>query len=237
VRGPIAAATRIIFRAAASVRGARVFHPKGVAYRATAVIDDTAPTGMPRGSFEGIVRFSRGAGLPDVLPDVHGVAVKLLDACGDGCDQDLLLASSWSPRLTRRLLRPTRSFGTGLYSSVLPYDAAGASHLVAARFRGSPPADLDELVAALDVRGCRLELLVAPPTGPWRVVGRVEVHPVRLADDAQAAVSFDPWHTAGGFVPTGTLNRLRRPAYNASRQGRPHGRDHEPEPGRASPRA
>jgi hypothetical protein len=69
-----------------------------------------------------ILRFSRGAGLPEPLPDALGVAIKLPDAHSPGVDQDLLLTSSTDRPLLRRLLFPARSFARGAYSTALPYD-------------------------------------------------------------------------------------------------------------------
>jgi hypothetical protein len=53
-----------------------------------------------------LLRFSRGAGLPEPLPDALGVAIKLPDAHGPSADQDLLLTSSSDRPLLRRLLLP-----------------------------------------------------------------------------------------------------------------------------------
>src|SRR4029450_7999147 len=47
---------------------------------------------------QALLRFSRGAGLPEPLPDALGVAIKLPDAHGPGVDQDLLLTSSTARR-------------------------------------------------------------------------------------------------------------------------------------------
>jgi hypothetical protein len=37
------------------------------------------------------------------------------------------------------------------------------------------------------------------------------------------ALRFNPWITGEGIVPVGRLNRLRRPSYASSQQGRPAG--------------
>lgn len=73
-----------------------------------------------------LVRFSRGAGLPEPLPDALGVAVKLPDAYGPGNDQDLLLTSSTDRPLLRRLLFPATSFVRGVFSTALPYELGGS---------------------------------------------------------------------------------------------------------------
>jgi hypothetical protein len=69
-----------------------------------------------------LLRFSRGAGLPEPLPDALGVAIKLPDAHGPGADQDLLLTSSSDRPLLRRLLFPARSFLRRAFSTALPYE-------------------------------------------------------------------------------------------------------------------
>ena len=67
-----------------------------------------------------------------------------------------------------------------------------------------------------------VELAVAAPNGPWWTFGRVSVHD-QLAPGEERALDLDPFHTSGALVPTGLLNRVRRPAYVGSRRGRPSG--------------
>jgi hypothetical protein len=74
-----------------------------------------------------LLRFSRGAGLPEPLPDALGVAIKLPDAHGPGADQDLLLTSSSDRPLLRRLLFPARSFLRGAFSTALPCPTSSAA--------------------------------------------------------------------------------------------------------------
>ncbi len=40
--------------------------------------------------------------------------------------------------------------------------------------------------------------------------------PAHVGEDLR----FDPWHAGPGLRPVGVLNRVRRPAYRASQQGR-----------------
>jgi hypothetical protein len=101
--------------ALAALRRRRSLHPTGVGYHGQLVIGDgpgrpSVPLLRPGAAYPALLRFSRGAGLPEPLPDALGVAVKLPDAHGPGADQDLLLTSSTSRPLLRRLLFPARSF-------------------------------------------------------------------------------------------------------------------------------
>src|SRR3978361_1840226 len=84
------AVTATVMRAGSAVRDERVFHPHGVAHqvmldiRPTSGDPDRASLDVPLldepGSYAGVVRFSRGGGLPEPLPDVLGVAVRIQDA-------------------------------------------------------------------------------------------------------------------------------------------------------------
>ena len=127
-----------------------------------------------------LLRFSRGAGLPEPLPDALGVAVKLPDAYGPGNDQDLLLTSSTDRPLLRRLLFPATSFVRGVFSTALPYDLGGKRVvllLVPAHTGGASSAGtgirrgggaLAELNATAG--GLRFELRTASSFGPSQPV-------------------------------------------------------------------
>jgi hypothetical protein len=116
------------FYALATVRRRRSLHPVGMGYQGWLQVPDEGPRrpGVPLfqagATHPALLRFSRGAGLAEPLPDALGVAIKLPDAHGPGVDQDLLLTSSTDRPLLRRLLFPARSFVRGAFSTALPYD-------------------------------------------------------------------------------------------------------------------
>ena len=117
------------FHLLAALRSKRSLHPTGVATEAgwwatTTPVDRRSPVSSWHRP-AALVRFSRGAGLPEPLPDALGVAVKLPDAYGPGNDQDLLLTSSTDRPLLRRLLFPATSFVHGTFSTALPYELGG----------------------------------------------------------------------------------------------------------------
>jgi hypothetical protein len=127
--GPVVAAG---FYALAALRRRRSLHPTGIGYRGwlRVPIEPSARPGVPLlfqagATHQALLRFSRGAGLPEPLPDALGVAIKLPDAHGPGVDQDLLLTSSTDRPLLRRLLFPATSFVRGAFSTALPYDLGG----------------------------------------------------------------------------------------------------------------
>jgi hypothetical protein len=216
------------FGALTRARGARIFHPEGSGYRAEVTMTPAGrPTGAPlldqHGSFDAVVRFSRGAGLPDPVPDVLGLAVKLLDAYGPGRDQDLLLISSAVAPIGRNLLLPATGFLGRPFSSVLPY-------LVGRRIRlfGAWPATaavhdggtaLAEVHVAAARGALRFDLTIAGELGGWRRIGQLKVGEP-LSDPESDALRFNPWHTGPGIMPLGVLQALRRFAYTGSQSQR-----------------
>lgn len=223
VRRSLDAATGAAFYAAARLRARRAFHPKGHIFKASFVRGATdhgvaellAPDGTsPRPA---AVRLSKGAGVPDPIPDILGLALKLH---GDENlpEQDLLLASSLPAPVGRHLLVPARSFTGTFFSTILAYRTPGG--LVVLGARPVQGRDGTELRDVLDVRpGLRFELLVAPPLGSWTALGTIELGEPE-PPIAGRAIEFDPATTHEDLRPVGPLNRLRAPAYAASRRGR-----------------
>jgi hypothetical protein len=220
----------------AALRSKRSLHPTGVGYRGWLVIGDDhpgrpeAPLFRPGTAHPALLRFSRGAGLPEPLPDALGVAVKLPDAYGPGNDQDLLLTSSTDRPLLRRLLFPATSFVRGTFSTALPYELGGKRVvllLVPAHSGGGQSARagirrgrgaLDELDAAAG--GLRFELRTASSFGPSQPVATLTTDQP-LSPGQTEALRFNPWTTGPGIRPAGWLNLLRDTAYKASQRGRP----------------
>ena len=91
------------------LRRARAFHPEGHAYAAEIEMASTAP--LEPGRYQGVVRLSRGIGLPEPWPDFLGQAVRMLDGDGVAGIQDLLLVSSVSAVGGRQLIVPRRGYG------------------------------------------------------------------------------------------------------------------------------
>jgi hypothetical protein len=221
-RTPPAAVTDAVaalFGGAAALRTARGLHPRGVvlAGRARIAPDGHALAGAS--AVDAVVRLSRGIGLPHPWPDFNGVAVRLLDAHGAGRHQDVLLTAAGSPPVLRHVLVPVPSFRALGTRSVLRYRAGGRSVVL-----GADPLDVGTLAEAragvAGGRPLRVRLRVAPLLGRWRLAAEVELTDVVEGPDSEA-LGFDPWRTGPDLVPIGALNRLRLPAYAASRAGRP----------------
>jgi hypothetical protein len=232
--GPMVAAG---FYALAALRRRRSLHPTGIGYQGwLRVPNERSPrSGVPLfeagATHEALLRFSRGADLPEPLPDALGVALKLPNVHGPGIDQDLLLTSSTDRPLLRRLLFPATSFVRGAFSSALPYDlgservvlllvpmltsagpsTGGQGH----RHVGGAVAELRAVAA----NGLELELRTAKSLGRSQPLATVTVGPP-LSPAQTEALRFNPWTTGPGIHPSGWLNLLRDAAYQASQRGR-----------------
>src|SRR5918998_4358533 len=138
VPAPVAAATGAFWGAISALRGGRrSLHPIGDAFEATFVVPQRRdPLGADLldqpGERRAIVRFSRGAGLPEPLPDVLGIAIRVLDAHGPGGHQDFLLATSADLPFAHHALLPATSFFDRTFSSILVYSIGGAARVVGA---------------------------------------------------------------------------------------------------------
>jgi hypothetical protein len=226
VPAPVAAATGRLFGALSRGRAARVFHPRGVVLTGTATLSGTGRLLAGSSPADVVVRLSRGLGLRHPFPDFNGVAVKLPGAHGPGRDQDLLLVSSLRAPVGRHLLLPVPTFSGSGSSSILPYRTPDG--LVMFGAEPVSPGVLGEVAAAVPIR---FRLLAAPLVGGWEpVADLVLTHHVPDDEAADRALAFDPWNTGDDLVPAGFLNRLRLPAYAASRSARP-GRVSSPVPG------
>lgn len=224
------AAAAALFGVSSALRHARTFHPTGTAFEATFVVDapPASPTGASlfdeAGEHRALVRLSRGAGLPEPLPDIFGLAIRVLDAYGAGAHQDLLVNTAGAG-LGRFVFLPRRGYGEGQHSSVLPYRVGHRLVLLGAapqrRGLNRPLAreqDLAEVIAAGDLL---YRVQIATPFGDWDDVAMLELGR-QLPDAEDESLRFNPIdNTGGGIVPVGFFQTLRRMAYRGSQATRP----------------
>lgn len=209
---------RLGFYALSRLRGARIFHPEGIGYEG--YFDPGASTLLSAGPVQ--ARLSRAVGLPDSVPDLLGLALRLVDAHGADAHQDFLLVSSGEPPLARHALLPgVRGFFAHRYSSLLPYRADGRLGLFGARFR-RPTArgstTLTDLAHAMS-DGAELTLSFGRLLGGWREIGAVTLES-RLGFERTEDLRFNPWNSGGKIEPAAPLMAIRAPAYAGSQQGR-----------------
>ncbi|MBG0818815.1 hypothetical protein [Planomonospora sp. ID82291] len=210
-----------LFRRVAALRGGRAVHTRGRFFRAAfRVLDHAGPRlGVPvldePGERQALVRLSKGASLPGGLPDVLGLAVRLPCEQAPGGVLDLLLATRGRPRW---LPFPSTGFGSGVFSTLIPYrHGSGRIRFLAVtadrtRARSADPGAIAETVAAAPLD------FVLGVEGRRRPFARLSLHTV-LPDEEFAA--FDPMlnrHPALRFPAL--LLRVREAAYAGSRRGR-----------------
>lgn len=198
---------------ASRLRGERAIHGRGRALTGRLDVTGGTATGAPLldlpGSYEVVVRLSRSAGLPLPLPDVLGLAVRVLDAHGPGRHQDLLLDSTRPEPVLRRLPLPGRDVLGVTYCSLLPYDVQGRHLLLGARGLSG------QATSMADVTEASFGLLVATPHGPWQQVGVVSTE-TELPAPQGRGLRFNPGVTGGGLRLAGPFQAWRQRAYPAS---------------------
>jgi hypothetical protein len=227
VESTVGVAAAALFATTSAIRRARTFHPVGDGFHATLEVGGTGRHGAPfldtPARYEAVVRLSRGAGLPEPLPDILGVAVRVLDAFGPGRHLDLLMVTSGRRPILRHLFLPSLGFEDDQFSSVLPY-RVGDDHVVfGARFVGIDTGRhvrLDGIGRRVATNAVQLVIEVASIRGPWREVGVVRLGE-QMADTQAESLRFDPSNAGGGIQPVGVLQAVRRLSYRASQATRP----------------
>jgi hypothetical protein len=218
------------------IRGDRLFHPDGVAYRAEVKpLAQDGPLGLLAQRLAGtaLVRLSgalwewpQGKRTPDVL----GVVVRLrsLDEVTPRLlpgDQDLLLVTAAS--LPGLVIAPFRTnvndFLDNQYYAILPFTLEGAGKVylrLVPTHRAPAGADRRERLALAVAQGqavLRLELQVEDGGEQWLPVAAIDLR--ERLDIADGELTFDPGSSAMGLVPRGVLQWLRPAAYAASHVG------------------
>ena len=189
---PISSLVGTAFGAVAAVaRLARpkALHPKGITARATLSVTGVGRTGSPlldiTGRWPATIRVSRAVGLPDAVPDIGGMAVRIHAER----PVDILLASTGTGPLSRYVLTAGWRTTGRTMTSMFPVLIAGRPLLLAA----IPGAD-----------GGTWTLQHATPLGRWRTLGRLTVD---SWEDDDEGLHFDP---VGNRLPGSRYPRLLR---------------------------
>jgi hypothetical protein len=199
--GALAGATHAL---AALRSAAKPLHPEGEVFSGTiARRGSPTPTGVAwldqPGTDDVDVRLSRAVGLPDRLPDIHGLALRVHAPDGPA---DLLFATTGTGRLTRYLLTASRDARRRPMTTLLPYRTPTGAVLLRA---DSTDPDL-------------FELSWARPSSRW--TGFATLHLGQRRDDG-ARMSFDPLlRQLPGLDQYPAVVRLREPAYRRARRTR-----------------
>lgn len=224
-----------LFRLLKTARPDRPIHPEGLGLTGelTRTGNPAGPSGIEwldsTGTDQVVARFSRSLGLPQALPDILGLALRISPAGpapGPAAGPaDVLFASTGWGLPGRFLLMPRLDVAGATMTTLMPYRGRRGPVLLGLRTRSLPPGSLasGEWV---------LGLYWAAPGGPWRECGELRLHAGN--NPADLPLRFDPLGNqppgAGTYAWT---RRLRKPSYQAARRPAPPGVVHSPEAGPA----
>jgi hypothetical protein len=239
-----------VFRAVKAVRPFRPIHPRGISLvgelTLTGATGRTAaglpgPSGISwldgAGTRQVRAQFSRSVGLPESLPDILGLALRLGAGVGDSDDvADVLFASTGWGVPARFMLLPKLDAGTAKFTTLMPYKGANGPVLLGLRTLSLPPratgrADTDgNFKESLATGHWTLALSYATPAGRWVQAGVLHL---RAAPDVggtdsgdraggDTAIRFDPLkHPLPGAETYTWARRLRERSYRAARRAAP----------------
>lgn len=182
-------------------------HPHGTVHLAVLRRQPGATTGAAfldeGGSDEVVVRLSRAVGLPEPVPDVNGLALRVPAPPGEHAD--LLLATTGYGRWTRFLLAPRTRLPDGFFSTLLPYRTPTGPVWLGAQLVGE----------------ATWQLVWARPGADWTPFATLEL---TVESDRDLMLSFDPTRsTPPGLEIYAWHRRLRAPAYATARRSRTPG--------------
>lgn len=151
-----------------------------------------------------IGRISRSVGLPDPMPDIIGLALRIGET-------DILLSTTGQGVPGRFLLRPRRSLLNGPFTTLMPFRGAGGPLVLAVRREGAGP-DLTCLSGLRDHRSeLQWGLYYSRLRGPWT---RFATLRLRVVSEQGEHPRFDPVGRPPAGLGTYQWTRaLRRPSY------------------------
>lgn len=213
------------FQLGAAVREARLFHPDGFVAAGRLTPAAGAGAGLPICAGAVVCRMSKAIGTPGGLPDITGLAVRVMPSGGGAAGPrtwDILLASGMPGAAKLPTPIPARTWDESHWSSLVPYAYRGELWWLRARIVAPETDDLEvlSLERALGEHGVVIVLEEGRVTGPFTELATITLD--RLDPDLPADLAFDPVR----LTPPGVslrpiwLGRLRDLAYRGSQRGR-----------------
>ncbi|MFI5720732.1 phosphodiesterase [Nocardia sp. NPDC051750] len=218
---PITPVVRTAFDTGARLRHARFFHPRGVRLTGRFRAEPEFAPLFGTGDRAVIARLSKGTGTPGGVPDILGLAFRVLDR--DEHPWDFALATTGRGTAGRFVVTPARGWSHARYGSLLPYRFPDSGvRWVFADPAGSHPggASLAELDEHLRDHQVDFDIRVAGLRTSGQLAGELVL---RSADPAEHRTDFfDPMLNHPGDVEPvpQVVQRIREAAYTGSRRGR-----------------
>lgn len=211
-----------------AIRHRRFFHPAGVLARGS--IERIAPPsqGLPVPTSDVVVRLSKAVGMPGMLPDAIGFAMRMPPERASQKPWDVLLASAGSSAVGRVVaLRPVTAWAERTMTNLMPLQYQGRNWWLRARISTDIAGlglSLDDVRHRLAAGGIEVKLDQACGTEDFSPLARLTL--TRAIPPApNHDVSFDPvLNTAPGVTLFPSwLADVRARAYARSRDGRDAG--------------
>lgn len=206
-----------IFRVLKLARPDRPIHPQGIglAGNLTRAGSSGATSGLEWLDTPGIdsvrARFSRSVGLPQQLPDILGLALRVTPS--SGVITDVLFASTGWRLPGKFLLQPKLDVASATFTTLMPYRGGKGPVLLGLRTSELPagPLTSGEWV---------LRLYWAKPTGPWRECGELRLR--AEPEPADTPLRFNPLENQPPGAQTyAWTRRLREHSYRAAQRPAP----------------
>jgi hypothetical protein len=218
---PVSALVRGAFDAGAHLRHARFFHPRGVRLSGRFRAEQPGEFGFGEGDRATIGRLSKGVGTPGGVPDILGLAFRVLDI--NDRPWDFALATTGQRPIARLSLTVARGWDSARFGSLLPYqwDDSDPLWVLAEPDPGLPTsASLTALARHVHEHQIGYTISVAGYGPARQTVGHLAL---RAADPGEHRTDFyDPVlnHPADVALLPRAVQRLRESAYDGSRRGR-----------------
>ncbi|MEV0033995.1 phosphodiesterase [Nocardia sp. NPDC050793] len=216
-----AGAVRGVFSQVARLRHARVFHPNGLRLSGRLHAEPEYEWLFGAGERAALARLSKGIGTPAGLPDVLGLALRVLDR--DEHPWDFALATTGRGSLGRFVFTPARSWRTARYGCLMPYrlgDSAPTWIFAEPDDRQPGTPSLDAMADHLRDEPATFVLWASAIGAPERKLAEVVLHPADPGD--YRTDFFDPMtdHPDEVRILPEVIGRVRELAYVGSRSGR-----------------
>jgi uncharacterized protein YndB with AHSA1/START domain len=206
-----------LFRVLKLARPDRPIHPEGIglAGRLTRTGSSGATSGVEWLDTPGIdsvkARFSRSVGLPQQLPDILGLALRITPSSGGMAD--VLFASTGWRLPGRFLLQPKLDVASATFTTLMPYRGGKGPVLLGLRTSELPAGPLASGEWVLNLHW-------AKPAGPWRECGELRLR--AEPETADTPVRFNPLQNQPpGARAYAWTRRLRERSYRAAQRPAP----------------
>ncbi|MEV0292397.1 phosphodiesterase [Nocardia sp. NPDC050710] len=209
------------FDVAARVRHARVLYPVGIRLSGRLHAETRYESLFGAGERAVIARLSKATGTPAGVPDVLGLAFRVLDR--NNQPWDFTLTTTGTGFIGRFVITVARGWDSARYGALLPYRLgdSGLTWVFAEPDASQPDtASLKAMIRHLHDHQITFELTARGTDGGQDKIGELTLHRADTAD--YRTDFFDPMlnHPEGVVLMPAALSKIREMSYLGSRRGR-----------------